>query len=90
MLGTVAGTGHMGSTYPAKVLKGDLNPGFMIDLALKDLKLALELGEGLGLPLDTGRTAERAYVAAVEACHGRNDWTALYAFLRQQLLSRVA
>ena len=90
MLGTVAGTGHMGSTYPAKVLKGDLNPGFMIDLALKDLKLALELGEGLGLPLDTGRTAERAYVAAVEAGHGRNDWTALYAFLRQQLLSCVA
>jgi 4-hydroxybutyrate dehydrogenase/sulfolactaldehyde 3-reductase len=26
MLGTVAGTGHMGTTYPAKVLKGDLTP----------------------------------------------------------------
>jgi 4-hydroxybutyrate dehydrogenase/sulfolactaldehyde 3-reductase len=50
MLGTAAGMGHMGSTYPAKVLKGDLSPGFMIDLAPKDLRLALELGEKLRLP----------------------------------------
>ena len=41
MLGTVAGQGHMGTTYPAKVLRGDLAPGFMIDLAHKDLGLAL-------------------------------------------------
>jgi 4-hydroxybutyrate dehydrogenase/sulfolactaldehyde 3-reductase len=87
MLGTVAGTGHMGSTYPAKVLKGDLSPGFMIDLALKDLRLALELGEKLRLTLDTGRTAEKAYVAAAEAGHGRHDWTALYAHVRNELLS---
>jgi 4-hydroxybutyrate dehydrogenase / sulfolactaldehyde 3-reductase len=87
MLGTVAGTGHMGSTYPAKVLKGDLSPGFMIDLALKDLRLAIELGEKLRLPLDTGRTAEKAYVAAAKAGHGRHDWTALYAHVRNELLS---
>jgi 4-hydroxybutyrate dehydrogenase/sulfolactaldehyde 3-reductase len=87
MLGTVAGTGHMGSTYPVKVLKGDLSPGFMIDLALKDLRLALELGENLRLTLETGRTAEKAYVAAAEAGHGRHDWTALYAHVRNELLS---
>ena len=63
MLGTVAGTGHMGTTYPAKVLKADLTPGFMVDLALKDLRLALELGESLQLPLSTGQTAEKAYVS---------------------------
>jgi 4-hydroxybutyrate dehydrogenase / sulfolactaldehyde 3-reductase len=88
MLGTAAGMGHMGSTYPAKVLKGDLSPGFMIDLALKDLRLALELGEKLRLPLDTGRTAEKAYVAAAEAGHGRHDWSALYAHVRDEMLSR--
>src|SRR5918997_4772345 len=59
MLGTVAGTGHMGTTYPAKVLKGDLTPGFMIDLALKDLGLALDLGHALGLPLETGWAARK-------------------------------
>src|SRR5829696_7306852 len=73
MLGTVAGTGHMGTTYPAKVLKGDLSPGFMIDLALKDLGLALDLGRELGIPLETGRVAEKAHRAAGEAGHGRHD-----------------
>jgi 4-hydroxybutyrate dehydrogenase/sulfolactaldehyde 3-reductase len=85
MLGTVAGTGHMGTTYPAKVLKGDLAPGFMIDLALKDLGLALELGGTLGLPLETGRAARTAYEAAREAGHGRHDWTALYAHARAKM-----
>jgi 4-hydroxybutyrate dehydrogenase/sulfolactaldehyde 3-reductase len=85
MLGTVAGTGHMGTTYPAKVLKADLTPGFMVDLALKDLRLALELGESLQLPLSTGQTAEKAYVSAREAGHGRHDWTALYAHARERL-----
>jgi 4-hydroxybutyrate dehydrogenase/sulfolactaldehyde 3-reductase len=88
MLGTVAGTGHMGSTYPAKVLKGDLSPGFMIDLALKDLRLALDLGQAVGLGLDTGRTAEKAYVEATQAGHGRHDWTALYAHVRDEMRSR--
>jgi 4-hydroxybutyrate dehydrogenase/sulfolactaldehyde 3-reductase len=88
MLGTVAGTGHMGTTYPAKVLKGDLSPGFMIDLALKDLRLALDLGHAVGLGLDTGRTAEKAYVEATEAGHGRHDWTALYAHVRDEMRSR--
>ena len=45
MLGTAAGLGHLGTTYPAKVLKGDLAPVFMVDLALKDLRLAIELGQ---------------------------------------------
>jgi 4-hydroxybutyrate dehydrogenase/sulfolactaldehyde 3-reductase len=85
MLGTVAGTGHMGTTYPAKVLNGDLSPGFMIDLALKDLRLALELGGALGTSLETGRTAEKTYHAAAEAGYGKNDWTALYAHVREQL-----
>lgn len=88
MLGTVAGTGHMGTTYPAKVLKGDLSPGFMIDLALKDLGLALELGQSLGLSLETGQTAERAYRMASEAGHGRDDWTALYAHARERMPGR--
>ena len=88
MLGTVAGTGHMGTTYPAKVLKGDLSPGVMIDLALKDLRLALDLGHTVGLGLDSGRTAEKAYVEATQAGHGRHDWTALYAHVRDHMRSR--
>ena len=85
MLGTAAGLGHLGTTYPAKVLKGDLAPGFMVELALKDLRLAIELGQSLGLPLQTGRSAERAYDAAAKAGYGRNDWSALYAYSRKSL-----
>jgi hypothetical protein len=64
MLGTVAGQGHLGTTYPAKVLKDDLAPGFMIDLAFKDLGLALELASAIGAPVATGRAAREAYEQA--------------------------
>ena len=85
MLGTTAGLGHLGTTYPAKVLKGDLSPGFAVDLAYKDLQLALDLGESLGLPLETGQVAKRTYEAARAAGRGQQDWTALYAHARGKL-----
>lgn len=37
MSGTAAGKGHFTTTWPNKVMKGDLSPAFMIDLAHKDL-----------------------------------------------------
>ena len=88
MLGTAAGQGHLGSTYPSKVLKGDLTPGFMVDLALKDLGLALELGRALGLRLATGEVAAQTYKAAQDEGLGRDDWTAIYARMRRQATSR--
>jgi 4-hydroxybutyrate dehydrogenase / sulfolactaldehyde 3-reductase len=82
MLGTVAGQGHMGTTYPAKVLKGDLSPGFMVDLAHKDLGLALDLAEALGIAVATGGAAHEAYERARTQGRGRQDWTAIYAMAR--------
>jgi 4-hydroxybutyrate dehydrogenase / sulfolactaldehyde 3-reductase len=84
MLGTVAGQGHMTTTYPAKVLKNDLTPGFMVDLAHKDLGLALELASQLGLAVPTAMAARQAYDLARSAGHGRHDWTAVYAVLRDR------
>ncbi len=83
MLGTVAGQGHMGTTYPAKVLKGDLVPGFMVDLAHKDLGLALDLGASLNVPSLTGAVAREAYGLARSRGRGREDWTALYEVVRE-------
>lgn len=83
MLGTAAGQGHFGSTYPAKVLKGDLSPGFMIDLAYKDLGLALDLAKDIGAPVATGLAARDAYDQAREQSRGREDWTAVYAAMRE-------
>ena len=83
MLGTAAGQGHFGSTYPAKVLKGDLTPGFMVDLAYKDLGLAVDLADGIGAPVATGLAARAAYEQARAQERGRQDWTALYAMMRE-------
>jgi 4-hydroxybutyrate dehydrogenase/sulfolactaldehyde 3-reductase len=84
MLGTVAGQGHMGTTYPAKVLKGDLGAGFMIDLAHKDLGLALDLAASLGVAVATGEAAREAYARAQAQGRGRQDWTAIYAMARAE------
>jgi len=83
MLGTAAGQGHFGSTYPSKVLKGDLSPGFMVDLAHKDLGLALDLAKDIGAPAATGSAARGAYDQARERGKGREDWTTIYAMLRE-------
>jgi 4-hydroxybutyrate dehydrogenase / sulfolactaldehyde 3-reductase len=84
MLGTVAGQGHMGTTYPAKVLTNDLTPGFMVDLAHKDLRLAVELASQLGVAVPTALAAREAYELARDVGHGRHDWTAVYAALRDR------
>src|ERR1700730_8168341 len=60
MLGTPAGQGHMATTYPAKVLRNDLTPGFMVDLA-HNLGLALELASQLRLAVPTAMAARQAY-----------------------------
>ena len=82
MLGTVAGQGHLGTTYPAKVLRNDLSPGFMVDLAEKDLGLALDLASSLGVRLPTGEAARASYLEAKGDGHGREDWTSIYAMAR--------
>jgi 4-hydroxybutyrate dehydrogenase/sulfolactaldehyde 3-reductase len=84
MLGTPAGQGHMATTYPAKVLRNDLTPGFMVDLAHKDLGLALDLASQLRLPVPTATAARQAYEQARNAGHGRHDWTSVYAVLRER------
>lgn len=83
MNGTAAGRGHMSTTYPAKVLKGDLSPAFMIDLAKKDLDIALALSNELGVPLSLPTQAETVYTEAQEAGRGAQDWTAIYDMLHK-------
>ena len=83
MNGTAAGRGHMSTTYPAKVLKGDLTPAFMIDLAKKDLDIALALSKELGVSLSLPTQAEAIYAEAQEAGRGGQDWTAIYDMLHK-------
>jgi 4-hydroxybutyrate dehydrogenase/sulfolactaldehyde 3-reductase len=82
MKGTAASKGHMHTTYPGKVLAGNRTPGFMVDLAMRDLGLAIEMAAAIGSPVDIGKTASGYYKAAQDAGHGRDDWTALYEEVR--------
>ena len=82
MMGTTAGLGHLSTTYPAKVLQGDLTPGFMVDLASKDIGLALELADHLRMTLPMGEAAQHVYQAAQADGRGRQDWTAIYEAVR--------
>ncbi len=81
--GTAAGQGHMQTTYPAKALAGDLIPGFMVALAAKDLRLALELGAELQVPLAVGQAAQGPYQQALDAGRGGLDWSAIYLMVRE-------
>lgn len=78
LMGTTAGRGHLGTTYPAKALAGDLDPGFMVDLALKDLGLALEMSAAADSPAVMGAAALPVYDEARRKGLGRRDWTAIY------------
>ncbi|MSP67794.1 MAG: sulfolactaldehyde 3-reductase [Alphaproteobacteria bacterium] len=80
---TPAGRGPMNTTYPAKVLKGDVTPAFMIDLSQKDIGLALELGMQLNVPLATGAAARQMLAIARAMGRGRDDWTAIYQVIQQ-------
>jgi 4-hydroxybutyrate dehydrogenase/sulfolactaldehyde 3-reductase len=88
MGGTAAGRGHMSTTYPSKVLRGDLEPAFMIDLAKKDLDIAIKFSEALGVPISLAIQAEEIYADAQEDGRGRQDWTAIFDMLQKQQLPK--
>lgn len=82
LMGTTAGQGHLATTYPAKVLKGDVTPGFMVDLAHKDMGLALDFAAALKTPIPMGAAARQVYASAQVQDRGRDDWTAILETVR--------
>ena len=61
----------------------DLAPGFMIDLAHKDLGLAIGMGEAAGVAHGTALAALECYSSARDQGMGRLDWTAIYNLVRK-------
>jgi 4-hydroxybutyrate dehydrogenase / sulfolactaldehyde 3-reductase len=82
MSGTAAGKGHFTTTWPDKVLKGDLSPAFMIDLAHKDLGIALDVANQRHVPMPLGAAAREVYSQARAAGRGREDWSAILEQVR--------
>ncbi len=84
MSGTAAGKGHMATTYPNKVLKNDLSPAFMLDLAHKDQGLAVDLAKSVHVMTPMGTITKEVYELAQSRGLGKFDWTCVYAMMREQ------
>ena len=72
---TPAGLGHITTTWPAKALIDDPAPAFQLDLARKDIGLALTAAAAAKAPMATGAVAREIYNIASAKGHGREDWS---------------
>ncbi|MDV7103359.1 sulfolactaldehyde 3-reductase [Vibrio sp. TH_r3] len=82
MSGTPAGKGHFTTTWPGKVLSGDLSPAFMVDLAHKDIGIALDLANQVNVPVPCGAASRELYNITRAAGRGQQDWSAILEQLR--------
>jgi 3-hydroxyisobutyrate dehydrogenase len=71
-----SGTSFVHETEGQLILNGSYDIGFTLDLALKDLGLAAELGEEVGVPLDLASTVRARFVEAHER-YGGSAWSPL-------------
>lgn len=72
---TPAGLGHIKTAWVGKALEDNPDPAFMLDLARKDIGLALTAAASAKVPLATGSVAREIYTIASAAGHGTEDWT---------------
>src|ERR687890_966633 len=68
---------------PRYILDGSFDDGFALGLMVKDLKIALETAEELGLPMLVGSTLGQVWQAADARGYGAEGHTVIYAFLEE-------
>ncbi len=75
--GTTATNGQLKIAWPTKVFKGDIEPGFTIDLAHKDLTLIIEAANSVKTPVPAAAAAREAYSTARARGFGGKDFSAM-------------
>lgn len=75
--GTTATNGQLKIAWSSKVLKGDIEPGFTIDLAHKDLTLIIEAANSVKVPVPAAAAAREAYSTARARGFGAKDFSAM-------------
>lgn len=75
--GTTATNGQLKINYATKVLSGDIEPGFQIDLAHKDLSLVMTAANGGRVPMAIGAAARESLSMARARGWGGKDFSAL-------------
>jgi 4-hydroxybutyrate dehydrogenase / sulfolactaldehyde 3-reductase len=81
LMATGARNVHLQGPYAERALRGDLRPAFTTTLALKDVRLGLDLAEQLNLPVPTSAGAASALEHSSAAGYAEADVTALFAAL---------
>jgi len=77
--GGLAGSTVMNAKVPM-IIEGNFNPGFKIDLHIKDLRNALDTGHSVGSPLPlTASVMEMLQILHHNGC-GQNDHSAIAKF----------
>lgn len=75
--GTTATNGQLKIAWPTKVFQGDIEPGFTIDLAHKDLTLIVEAANAVRTPVPAAAAAREAYSTARARGWGGKDFSAM-------------
>lgn len=75
--GTTATNGQLKINYASKVLTGDTEPGFTIDLAHKDLSLILSAANGAKVPTPIAAVARESLSLARSTDYATKDFSAL-------------
>ena len=75
--GTTATNGQLKINYATKVLEGDTEPGFAIDLAHKDLSLILAAANNVKVPIPIAAVARESLSLARSGGFGGKDFSAL-------------
>jgi 4-hydroxybutyrate dehydrogenase / sulfolactaldehyde 3-reductase len=79
--GTTATNGQLKIAWANKVLKGDTEPGFTIDLAHKDLTLIVDAANASGVPVPIAEAARASFTEARGAGFGSRDFSAMVDML---------
>ena len=77
MTGTLATNGFLTTGFPDKTLAGDIEPGFQIDLAHKDISIAIDTANRLRVPLSVGAAVRESLNVARARGYGGKDFTGL-------------
>jgi 4-hydroxybutyrate dehydrogenase/sulfolactaldehyde 3-reductase len=77
LYGTTAVNGQLKIAWPAKVLAGDIEPGFTIDLAHKDLTLIIDSANAVKVPMPMAAAAREAFSTARARGFGGKDFSAM-------------
>ncbi len=75
--GTTATNGQLKVNWPNKVLAGDTEPGFTIDLAHKDLTLIVGAANQARVPVPVAAAAREAFSSARARGYGSQDFSAM-------------